>query len=140
MTHLGNYVEINWSQVAGNIANHIILPTDTSGVPIKMIELININVTIKPANVGNHTSYTIHWNSADMIVPSSDGTFTLTNEFMHVPISSMTSIPAANFSWKHFIDSTIQSLEFWVTYEDNSPVVLISIDSQFVLNMMLYVY
>jgi hypothetical protein len=138
MTKDGQYVQLVWSYPLGNIGSTLRVPLDASSTPVTRVEFVNLSITTQPVSVATHTAYVIHWNQNDIMVPKADGSVNLTNTFLYTPIIYTTWESSSMFDWAHHIDEACQMLEFNITYEDNSTVVLTAADARFSINMLLY--
>lgn len=130
------YVELIWSYTKGNINQSLNLPLNSTSTDVRKVTFISVYSTTAPIAVGSHTAMIFHWNQNDMLVPQMDGKVVLADEFLYLPLLWNT-YTEGHVSQTHQIDETVSNLLFWVTYEDNTPVVLSAADARFAITMLI---
>lgn len=138
MAKEGQYAQIVWAYALGNTNQVLRLSLDSTALSVSRIDFVNANVTTAPIAVGSHTAYIVHWNQADLLVPRNDGKVQLSDGFLHLPILTSTWEASNMFAWTHNLNEATQNVDFWLTYEDGSPVILSAPDARFSITMLLY--
>ena len=129
-----DYIELSWSYASSNINQVLELPLASSNLEISKVSVVSIYVTTTPVSVGTHTAYIVHWNQADKVLATRDGNVVLSDHLLYLPII-WTTYYEAHTEQSHSIDQTTASIRFWVTYEDDSQIVLSGADARFVLTL-----
>jgi hypothetical protein len=138
MAKQGQYVQVVWAYGLGNVNQILRVSLDSTAMPVSRVDFVNANVTVQPVGVATHTAYIVHWNQADLLVPRNDGKVQLNDGFLHLPILTATWETSNMFAWTHNINEATQNIDFWLTYEDGSPVLLTAPDARFSVTLLLY--